>query len=396
MIPRHLTDALKAASRQYPVITVTGPRQSGKTTLLRHAFPDYEYVSLEAPDTRTFAREDPRGFLARFRGPAILDEVQQVPDLFSYVQVLVDEQDKPGHFILSGSQNFLLLQKISQTLAGRTHISHLLPLSLNELARRSMLRPDKVGVERPDPPIQGQWTDYAFAGFYPRIHDRGLDPRDWLAQYFQTYLQRDIRDLVQIGDLDAFGRFVRLCAGRAGQLLNLSSLGNDCGISHDTARRWLSMLEASFVVFRLQPHHANFNKRLTKSPKLYFVDTGLLCFLLQIESAAQLEAHAMRGAVFENLVITELHKSHYNLGQLPQLYFWRDHRGNEIDLVMDIGGRSIPVEIKSGATIAEDWFKGLDYWQRLAGTDSNGILVYGGDQSFIRHGYQVCSWRQWT
>lgn len=396
MIPRHLAPTLVRVSQQYPITTLTGPRQSGKTTLLRNAFPQHRYISLEAPDERQFAIEDPRGFLAQFTDPVILDEAQHVPDLFSYIQVFSDERPTPGRFMLSGSQNFLLMRQVSQTLAGRAYISHLMPFSLAELHRRPLRTAASAdGGEPSAEPLPGDWRSFAIAGGYPPIHDRRLDPSEWLSHYFQTYLQRDVRTLTQVGDLEAFRRFVVLCAGRVGQLLNLSSLGNDCGISHETARRWLSVLEASFVAFRLQPHHENFNKRLTKSPKLYFLDTGLLCYLLQIPNANQLAAHAMRGAVFENLVIAELLKSYYHGGLEPRLAFWRDHRGNEVDLVINTSKGAVPVEIKSGATIASDFFKGLNHWGRMAGGAMRGVLVYGGDRSFRRNDVSVRSWRQW-
>ena len=396
MIPRHLAPTLVRVSEQYPITTLTGPRQSGKTTLLRSAFPQHHYVSLEVPDERQFAIEDPRGFLAQFTGPVILDEAQHVPDLFSYIQVFSDERPTPGRFTLSGSQNFLLMRQVSQSLAGRTYVSHLMPFSLPELHGLGLRT--NVGVDDGAPlaaPLPGDWRDFATTGGYPPIHDRRLDPSEWLSRYFQTYLQQDVRTLTQVGDLEAFRRFVSLCAGRVGQLLNLSSLGNDCGISHETARRWLSVLEASFVTFRLQPHHENFNKRLTKSPKLYFLDTGLLCYLLQIPDANQLAVHAMRGAVFENLIIAELLKSYYHGGLEPRLAFWRDHRGNEVDLVINTPRGAVPVEIKSGATIASDFFKGLNYWDRITSGSTNGLLVYGGDRSFRRNDLLVRSWRHW-
>ena len=396
MIPRHLAPTLVRVSEQYPITTLTGPRQSGKTTLLRSAFPQHHYVSLEAPDERQFAIEDPRGFLAQFTGPVILDEAQHVPDLFSYIQVFSDERPTPGRFTLSGSQNFLLMRQVSQSLAGRTYVSHLMPFSLAEIHGLGLRT--NVGVDDGAPlaaPLPGDWRDFATTGGYPPIHDRRLDPSEWLSRYFQTYLQRDVRTLTQVGDLEAFRRFVSLCAGRVGQLLNLSSLGNDCGISHETARRWLSVLEASFVTFRLQPHHENFNKRLTKSPKLYFLDTGLLCYLLQIPDANQLAVHAMRGAIFENLIIAELLKSYYHGGLEPRLAFWRDHRGNEVDLVINTPRGAVPVEIKSGATIASDFFKGLNYWSRITSGSTHGLLVYGGDRSFRRNDLLVRSWRHW-
>ena len=397
MIPRHLAVTVERAAARYPVVSVNGPRQSGKTTLLRSTFPRHRYVSLELPDERAFALEDPRGFLGRFSGPVILDEAQRAPDLFSYIQTIVDEDPAPGRFLLSGSRNFLLMERISQSLAGRVRLTCLLPFSLAELTRRDAPAIDDLLARGArDPAPAGAWMDHAVRGFYPRIHDRGLDSGDWLPQYFQTYVERDVRDLTQVGDLEAFGRFVRLCAGRAGGLLNLSSLGNDCGVSHDTARRWLSVLEASFVTFRLQPYHRRFNKRLTKRPKLYFVDTGLLCWLLRIRDADQLASHAARGAVFENLVIAEALKAGCNAGQPPDLYFWRDHRGNEIDLIVETPDGPHPVEIKSGETVGSDFFKGLAYWRSLTGRSTPATLVHGGGESYVRNGVDVRAWRDWV
>lgn len=395
MIPRHLAATLTRATAQYPVVTLTGPRQSGKTTLLQGTFPRHRYVSLEAPDNRHFAGEDPRGFLAQFAGPVILDEAQHVPELFSYIQVLADERGTAGQFILSGSHNFLLMRQITQSLAGRAHIAHLLPFSIAELRGLPARDPEQLPPLATEPPLAGEWPSLAVGGFYPPVHDRGLDAFEWSSLYFQTYLQRDVRLLTQVGDLEAFRRFVLLCAGRVGQLLNLSSLGNDCGVSHETARRWLSVLEASFVVFRLSPHHQRFNRRLTKSPKLYFVDTGLLCYLLQIRSADELATHALRGVVFENLVIADLLKRSLHAGVEPRIAFWRDHRGNEIDLVLNRADGAIPVEIKSGATVASDFFKGLRYWRTIAPDPRRGALVYGGGESYLRDDTAVLSWRHW-
>ena len=381
MVPRHLAAALARAVRQYPVTTLTGPRQSGKTTLLCAAFPDSAYVSLEAPDERAFALEDPRGFLARFEGPVILDEAQRAPDLFSYIQVLVDEDPAPGRFVLSGSQNFLLMANVSQSLAGRVRITHLMPFSMRELPPESSVR---------------GWRELAHAGFFPRIHDQNLDPTEWLAGYHQTYLERDVRELTQVGDLERFNRFVMLCAGRTGQLLNVASLANDCGIAADTVRRWLSVLETSFVVFRLLPYRRSFKRRLTRSPKLYFIDTGLLCWLLGIRESEQLATHPLRGAVFENLIVSEALKVGYHAGEIPRLYFWRDHRGNEVDLLIERGGHPHPVEIKSGATVNADFFKGLRYWRTVIGRDDPGTLVYGGEGSYRRENVEVVAWSDWA
>lgn len=396
MIRRTLEPTLRKAARQYPVVTLTGPRQSGKTTLVRAAFPDHRYASLEAPDVRAFALEDPRGFLAQFDGPAILDEAQRAPELFSYVQTLVDEDDRPGRFVLSGSQNFLLLRSISQSLAGRSAVLHLLPLSLSELEGREPLAPERLGRELPaasrasgrDP------METLFAGFYPRIHDKGLDPADWLSSYYQTYVERDVREIVNVGDLESFGRFVRLCAGRNGQLLNLTSLANDGGITHTTAKRWLSILEASFLVILLRPHHRNFGKRLIKTPKLYFLDPGLLCYLLRIRSPEDLRVHASRGAIFETFVLSELVKGFLHRGREADLHFWRDAAGHEIDFLVELGGeRLAAVEAKSGQTVAADFFDGLERWRRLVGDpEAPAALIHGGAETYRRRGFAVYSW----
>jgi len=402
MISRHLTKKLKAAARDYPVVTVTGPRQSGKTTLVRAAFPRHRYASLEDPDARAFAMEDPRGFLGQFRGRVILDEVQRVPDIFSYIQGIVDDADRPGQFVLSGSQNFLLLHRVSQTLAGRCAVLRLLPFSRSELLGRPIRDITKpMHMRRSREPTDQETTaslfETLFAGGFPRIHDKGLQPQGWLANYYQTYLERDVRDLLNVGDIEGFGRFVRLCAGRSGQLLNASSLAADAGVSHTTVRRWLSILEASFVIYLLRPHHRNFNKRLVKAPKLYFVDTGLLCYLLRIQRPTELVSHAARGAIFETWVVSEAMKNYYNRGAKPDIYFWRDSAGHEIDLLIDRGAKQIPIEVKSGQTVASDFFAGVEYWQTLARQpDEMAGLVYGGDISYMRRRVSVVSWADWV
>jgi len=399
MIPRHMERTLKTAAGNYPVVSLTGPRQSGKTTLVRAAFPDCDYVSLEIPEQRDYAREDPRGFLDQFSGSAILDEVQRAPDIFSHVQGIVDETHQAGQFILTGSHNFLLLHRISQSLAGRCSILHLLPFSRAELLRRPMMDVTRVGRSAPRPSTaakRGELFETLFAGGYPRIHDAGLDPQDWLRNYYQAYVERDVRDILNIGDVEAFSRFVRLCAGRSGQLLNLASLASDCGISHTTARRWLSILEASFLVVLLRPHHRNFNKRLVKSPKLYFLDSGLLCYLLRIRSPEDLHLHASRGAVFESWVVSEIIKNFLHRGVDPDVHFWRDATGHEVDLVLDLGAELVAVEIKSGQTFSADFLAALRYWRHLAGQpDAPAALVYGGDRSCRRSGAAVLSWRVW-
>jgi uncharacterized protein len=397
MFARYLARTLKKSAAIYPVVTVTGPRQSGKTTLVRSLFGNYAYASLEAPDVRDFAREDPRGFLNQFSGGVVLDEVQRVPHLLSYIQGIVDARNEPGQFVLTGSQNLALLEHVSQSLAGRTSIFHLLPFSRAELEERQPMAPDDIGRKLPKRPSRGESLfPVLFTGFYPRIHDKGLDPQDWLRHYYQTYIERDVRSITNVGDIETFGRFVRLCAGRCGQLLNLSSLGTDCGISHATAARWLSVLEASFIVHLLRPYHSNLSKRLVKSPKLYFLDTGLLCYLLRIRSADELVTHSSRGAVFETLVFVEILKAYLNQGMEPQVYFWRDSAGHEVDLIIDRGRELVPVEIKSGETLAGDFFKGLDFWRSLPGQeDAPAALVFGGQTSVKRREFSVYSWRHW-
>jgi len=398
-IPRHLTHRLLAGVCQFPVVTLTGPRQSGKTTLARTALAGYQYVSLEDPDERRMADEDPRGFLSRFRDKVVIDEAQHVPDLFSYIQGIVDQQQKPGRFVLTGSQNFLLLKRVSQSLAGRCDILHLLPFSRAELAEAELL-PTERTADRPPRVLGSPDEDLCqmlFAGGYPRIHDKHLAPQVWLANYYQSYIERDVRDLVHVGDLETFGRFMGLCAGRSGQVLNMSALANDCGISHSTVRRWLSVLEAGFIVHLLRPHDRSFNKRLVKSPKLTFLDTGLLCYLLRIRSPQDLAVHAARGAVFESWLVSEAVKNFLHRGLQPDVYFWRDSAGHEIDLLIDSGGgRLLPVEAKSGQTFHPDFVKDLEWWRKAGGlTDRTGVVVYGGEQSMPFKDDRVLSWRSW-
>ena len=395
MIRRTLQAVLRKAATRYPVVTLTGPRQSGKTTLARMAFPKHGHVSLEDPDQQEFALTDPRGFLNQLPEKVVLDEAQRAPALFSYIQTAADSVDSPGRFILTGSHNFLLLRTISQSLAGRSAVLHLLPFSLSELEGRSPFRLSKIGVELPrgSRPVKAGVMDVMFRGFYPRIHDKRLPPQDWLRNYYQTYVERDVREIVNVGDIPAFGRFVRLCAGRNGQLLNMSSLANDCGITHTTAKRWLSTLEASFLIVLLRPHHRNFNKRLTKRPKLYFLDSGLLCYLLRIQSPDDLPLHSSRGSIFESFVLSELLKNYLHRAEEPSLYFWRDSTGHEVDVVIDRGRKLVPIEIKSAQTVASDFFDGIKHWSALAGAEAApGALFYAGKRSFRRAGVTVYSW----
>ena len=384
-IPREAEAALGRLARGYPVLAVTGPRQSGKTTLVRHAFPSRPYVSLEDPDQREFAESDPRGFLDRLMGEggegAILDEAQRCPALFSYIQTWVDERPGPGRFILTGSQQFGLLSGITQSLAGRVALLVLLPMTYGELRRAGK--------------AAGRLDDVLFQGAYPPIFDRGLEPRPWYGNYVRTYLERDVRQLVNVRDLTAFQRFLRLCAGRTGQLLNLSSLAADAGVSHNTARAWISVLEASYIVHLLPPHHRSFNKRLVRTPKLYFLDTGLAAWLLGVQDPAQLATHPLRGALFETWVIAELLKARFNAGETSNLYFWRDRSGHEIDLLIDQGTHLAAVEIKAGQTVNRDYFRGLAYWQRLAGERAGPAwLIYGGGARQVRSGVNVVPWKE--
>jgi len=395
MLKRTLAKKLKISAKQYPVVTLTGPRQSGKTTLVKMTFPDYDYQSLEEPDHRAFAMEDPRGFLSQFSGKVILDEIQRAPDLFSYIQTIVDTKDISGQFILTGSQNFLLLQKVSQSLAGRCAVLHLLPFSLSELRKRRPLSVDSIGrkLTGKNRTLDDELSSVLFKGFYPRIHDKSLNPVDWLGNYYQTYIERDVRDVLNVGDLETFSRFVRLCAGRNGQLLNLSSLANDCGITHTTSKRWISILETSFILILLRPYFKNFSKRLIKSPKLYFLDTGLLSYLLRIRSKEDLRIHALYGSIFESYVISELLKNYMNRGEEHTIYFWRDSTGNEIDVIIDEGDSLIPMEIKAGQTVASDFFKGIRFWKKLVKNDEQrAALMYGGDKSYIRSDTFVYPW----
>jgi predicted AAA+ superfamily ATPase len=380
MIPRHAVTAAHRLARGFPILLITGPRQSGKTTLARALFADRAYCSLEDPEQRAFALEDPRGFLARFPEGAVIDEAQHGPQLMSYLQGLVDERRRMGDFVLTGSQQFGLMSGISQSLAGRVGRIELLPFSMAELAAAGRL-PDSL-------------DGLLWQGGYPPLYDRPVAPDDWFPNYIATYLERDVRQLLAVRDLSLFQRFVRLCAARSGQLLNLSALGNDAGVSHSTAREWLSVLEASYLIALLRPHHANFGKRLVKSPKLYCLDVGLAAALLGIKDADALNIHAQRGALFETLIISEHIKQRFNDGKPAALYFWRDNSGNEIDLLIDEGSGLRPIEIKSGATFVSEWLNGIRRWQRLAGEQAlQPRLIYGGVESYRRDEIEVTAWR---
>ena len=372
MIPRTAGEKIIALATGFPAVAVIGPRQSGKTTLVKALFPDKPYVLLEDPDTRRFAEEDPRSFLRQFEeSGVIIDEVQNVPELFSYLQGILD-QSSPGRFILTGSQNFLMMEKISQSLAGRIGIVKLLTLSLHELIQ--------AGIHH------NTYEEYLYHGLYPMLYNSQILPADYYASYVQTYLERDLRQLKQIHNLSTFQIFLKMCAFRSGQVVNLTSLGNDCGISHNTAREWLSLLETSCIIFLVRTHHNNYNRRLIQMPKLYFSDPGLVSFLVGIKKKDELSNQPMKGGLFETLIISEFLKFRYNRGLDSNLYYWRDKTGHEIDCIIDQPGDiPIPVEIKAGRTVAGDFFKNIQFWNTLSGqSPERSFVVYGGDQDQVR------------
>jgi predicted AAA+ superfamily ATPase len=380
MVPRDAAKTLSRLAKGFPIVAITGPRQAGKTTLAKAVFGDKPYITLENPDEREFAQNDPKRFLARFPQGAILDEIQRCPELLSWLQGWVDDRGLMGDFVLTGSAQLDLVAGITQTLAGRVGRVELLPLSSSELAAANMLA--------------NSLTLMLFQGGYPALYSRAVTPQDWFNNYMATYVERDVRQLINVRELGQFQTFVKMCAARTGQLLNLSALGADCGISAVTAKQWLTVLEASYIVALLRPHHNNYGKRLVKTPKLYFLDSGLAAWLLGIRDAQTLETHASRGALFETWVFSELYKHSLNAGQTPALHFWRDSTGNEIDLIDETAQGLRPIEIKSGATYAKDWVSGLRKWQALAKTESlQPAIVYGGDLSFEREDLKVWGWK---
>ncbi len=375
MIKRKIESTLRNLAAQYPVVTITGPRQSGKTTLCRAVFPNYKYVNLEALDMRDFAVSDPRGFLEQYNTQVILDEIQRTPQLLSYLQVVIDEKNEPGQFIITGSQQFEVISNIGQTLAGRTALLKLLPFSISEIYGYY----DTSSIDK-----------LILTGFYPRLYDMKLNPSQALGDYLVTYVERDLRQLVAIKDLTLFERFLKLCAGRIGQVLNLSSLANDVGISHTTARSWLTLLEASYVVFLLPPWFGNVSKRLIKSSKLYFYDVGLASYLLGLENENQVSRDPLRGNLFENLVLMEILKYRYNLGKRSNLYFYRDSKGNEVDIIYELGRDLFPIEVKAGATVTRDYFKGIKrFFKIYKYTPWGGSVVYGGKKPQLRSDIKV-------
>ena len=384
MIPRKLSAKLLELARYYPVVAVTGPRQAGKTTLCRATFPDKPYVSLESLDFREFAAHDPRGFLHEYRQGAILDEIQQAPGLVSYLQTEVDERPEPGRFILTGSQHLAIAQTISQSLAGRCGMLTLLPPDIDEL--------------RGFPEIPDELFTLLWQGSYPRIYDRNIPAAQWLADYIATYVQRDVRQVVNVGDLLGFTSFLKLCAGRTGQEINLSALGGDAGVSHNTAKAWLSILEASYIIHRVPAYHANIRKQVVKAPKMHFFDSGLVCTLLQIREPEQLRLHPLRGAIFESWAVAELYKTLAHQGEQPLLHHYRESRGLEVDILVRRGDTLHAVEIKSGATAASDFFKGFEpFRERMQEAGFTGeianAVIYGGDTSQRRTAARLVGWR---
>jgi predicted AAA+ superfamily ATPase len=380
MIERDLTPLLRKAARQFPAVTLTGPRQSGKSTLCRSVFPTHSYANLEAPDVRAFATDDPRAFLAQYPKGAIIDEVQRAPKLPSYLQAIIDADPKPGRWILTGSQHLSLLETVSQSLAGRTAVLHLLPLARSEVIR---FKRHPAGLD-----------EAILSGGYPRIFDQSLDPTDWLRSYVATYIERDVRTISNVGDLAAFQRFVALCAGRTSQLLNYSALAGDCGITQPTAKAWMSVLETSFIAFRLPAFSGNIRKRLVKMPKLHFYDTGLVCWLLGIRNVNQLRTHPLRGAIFETWVISEILKHRLNAGEFGNMFFYRDQNGVEADLIIEKPDRLLLVEAKASQTAASDFFDGIRRVRDVLSEvrPCTATIVYGGESQQARGDVSLCAW----
>jgi len=380
IIERQLSNIIKRELGKYPIIALTGPRQSGKTTLVKHLFPEYTYISLENPDSQKYAEEDPNAFIKEFNSRVIIDEAQRVPHIFSYLQTHVDDQHAMGQYILTGSQNFHLLASITQSLAGRVSILKLFPFDITELEQSGNLTSD--------------WPTLILKGSYPAIYQRDIDSPGYYANYLQSYINRDISQLINVHNTKLFKNFVSLCASRAGQLLNLNNMANECGIAFSTAKSWLSILESSYIVFLLQPYYENFTKRIIKSPKLYFYDTGLVSFLLGLKHKENLLKPALRGALFENLVMSELHKKNYHLNQLKEYWFWRDSNGHEIDLLEKTADEFEIFEIKSTQTISYKLVDGMNYFEKITGGRvNNKTLIYGGDETQDRTNFRVRNWK---
>ena len=382
MIIRDIEKDLINAAKYFPVLTILGPRQSGKTTLAKKIFANHFYVSLEDFDIRDQANEDPRKFLTINKNEfgMIIDEVQHAPKLMSYIQTIVDEEKKNGYFVLTGSQNILVNQAITQSLAGRNAIITLLPLSISELKSNNLL-PDTL-------------EKALFKGCYPKIYATDIPAKILYNNYINSYVERDVRQIKNILDLSTFQKFLMLCAGRIGQLLNFSSLANDCGIDHKTVKSWISLLESTYVIFLIYPYYKNFGKRLTSMPKLYFIDSGLACNLLNIKNEIDIEGHFAKGGLAESFIISDMYKQFYNSLEKPSLYFWRDYQGNEIDCLIEKTTYLYPIEIKSGHTVGSDYFKTFNYWQKTVGEyKEKNLIIYGGDKDMSRSDTQIISWK---
>ena len=377
-IKRKIEKEVRQLAKEFPIVAILGPRQSGKTTLARHIFKKYKYVSLEDPDMRNSAIEDPRGFLFQYDKKVIIDEIQRAPELFSYLQTHTDELKETGLFILTGSQNYLLMENISQSLSGRVGLATLLPFSTEEIIKYNQ----ELTLE-----------ELMFIGFYPRIYDQNIRPSSFYKSYLSTYIEKDIRLIKNIVDYDSFYKFIKIMAGRTGQVLNTLAISNECDISHNTVKEWLSVLETSYITYKLKPFYKNYNKRLIKNSKIYFYDTGLVCFLLGIKNIENLNTHYGKGNIFETFVISDFIKNNFNKGESNDFYFWRDSQKKEIDLIVDDGINLKGIEIKSGRTIKDDFFKGLNYWNTLSKNDpKNSYLIYAGESEHKRKNINIMNW----
>lgn len=380
MIQRVASTKIKQLAKKFPAIGLLGPRQSGKTTLAKELFPKKPYISFENQDNVILAMSDPRAFLAKYKTGAIFDEIQRVPELLSYMQGVIDSQpNKVGLFVITGSQNLLLLESVSQTLAGRIAFIHLLPFSIAELAT------SKFSTQ--------SLNKLILNGGYPRLYDKKISPPDFYPNYLLTYVERDVRQIKNIANLSLFQRFLKICATRVGQEINYTSIGNDTGVDQKTIMSWFGILEASFIAFRLQPFYNNLGKRITQMPKLYFYDTGLCCSLLEIDNESHVNTHPLRGSLFENLIILELLKKRLNNGQRSNLFYWRERSGIEIDILMEQASQIIPVEIKTATTFNSDFLKGINYWKKLNPTIKNSYLIYTGKSSSIDN-TDIFNWKQ--
>ncbi len=380
MIQRSISQGVLRLSQKVPVITVTGPRQSGKTTLVKELFKDYSYVNMEDQRVKQFAEEDIAGFFSTYPEKIIIDETQLAPKLFSQIQILVDQSGQKGQFILTGSQNFQLLSNISQSLAGRTSIFNLLPFSIDELKTTSHWN--------------NQYEFFLQTGFYPRLYDQNIAAGDWLPDYISTYIERDVRKMVNVTDLNRFRAFLKMCAGHLGQIVNFTKMASEIGVTYKTIQSWISILETSYILFLLPPYFRNFNKRIIRSPKLYFYDSGLACSLMNITSPDQLDFHFAKGALFESFIMAELMKLKFNGLLQGELFFWRDNHDNEIDCIIDSGDKIKAIEIKSGRTVNTGFLKPINFFNKIAtGMNLKSYLVYGGDEVQRRTNYELINWQ---